>query len=171
MTGNNLVLDKALPLGGTDRSDDGLGAFNLHLTGPERHESVLTAGEERPVRGVHDLEHGLAVRHVASACGQVEGDLAGTHVRVFLLRVLQLHVGAELVPRDGAIRRPVDLVEQRVDLLHLRHTCKSKVKSSSYIAQYPVLRTVQSALHFTSLTCLLRHHLGFSGKHPAICSN
>ena len=31
--------------------------------------------------------------------------------------------------------------------------CK-KVKASSYIAQYPVLRTAQSALHFTSLTDL-----------------
>ena len=30
----------------------------------------------------------------------------------------------------------------------------NKVKASSYIAQYPVLRTVQSALHFTSLTDL-----------------
>ena len=29
---------------------------------------------------------------------------------------------------------------------------KSKVKAGSYIVQYPVLRTVQSALHFTSLT-------------------
>ena len=29
-----------------------------------------------------------------------------------------------------------------------------KVKASSYIAQYPVLRTVQSALHFTFLTDL-----------------
>ena len=29
-----------------------------------------------------------------------------------------------------------------------------KVKASSYIAQYPVLRTAQSALHFTSLTDL-----------------
>ena len=27
-----------------------------------------------------------------------------------------------------------------------------KLKASSYIAQYPVLRTVQSALHFSSLT-------------------
>ena len=31
---------------------------------------------------------------------------------------------------------------------------KNKVKESSYIAQYPVLRTVQSALQFTSLTDL-----------------
>ena len=31
---------------------------------------------------------------------------------------------------------------------------KVKVKASSFIAQYPVLRTVQSALHFTSLTDL-----------------
>ena len=30
----------------------------------------------------------------------------------------------------------------------------TKVKASSYIAQYPVLRTVQSALHFTFLTDL-----------------
>ena len=29
-----------------------------------------------------------------------------------------------------------------------------KVKVSFYIAQYPVLRTIQSALHFTSLTDL-----------------
>ena len=32
--------------------------------------------------------------------------------------------------------------------------CIIKVKASSYIAQYPVPRTVQSALHFTSLTDL-----------------
>ena len=31
---------------------------------------------------------------------------------------------------------------------------QSKSNASSYIAQYPVLRTVQSALHFTSLTDL-----------------
>ena len=34
-----------------------------------------------------------------------------------------------------------------------------KVKASSYIAQYPVLRTVQSALHFTSLTDLFTQTL------------
>ena len=33
------------------------------------------------------------------------------------------------------------------------YTCK-KAKASSYIAQYPILRTAQSALHFTSLTNL-----------------
>ena len=31
---------------------------------------------------------------------------------------------------------------------------KGKSKGSSYIVQYPVLRTIQSALHFTSLTDL-----------------
>ena len=31
---------------------------------------------------------------------------------------------------------------------------KIKVKVSSYIAQYPVLRTIQSGLHFTFLTSL-----------------
>ena len=30
-----------------------------------------------------------------------------------------------------------------------------RVKVSSYIAQYPVLRTIQTALHFTSLVALL----------------
>ena len=34
---------------------------------------------------------------------------------------------------------------------------KKKKKGSSYIAQYPVLRTAQSALHFTSLTDLFTH--------------
>ena len=36
----------------------------------------------------------------------------------------------------------------------LRSSKCKKVKASSYVAQYPVLRTVQSALHFTSLTDL-----------------
>ena len=36
----------------------------------------------------------------------------------------------------------------------VRRIALKKVKASSYIAQYPVLRTVQSALHFTSLTDL-----------------
>ena len=39
-------------------------------------------------------------------------------------------------------------------LLPTKQFKKKKVKASSYIAQYPVLRTVQSALHFTSLTDL-----------------
>ena len=40
-------------------------------------------------------------------------------------------------------------------LIHQPWTCKKKGKKvSSYIAQYPVLRTAQSALHFTSLTDL-----------------
>ena len=36
----------------------------------------------------------------------------------------------------------------------LNATVKKKKKASSYIAQYPVLGTAQSALHFTSLTDL-----------------
>ena len=35
-----------------------------------------------------------------------------------------------------------------------RSSYKRQVKASSYIPQYPVLRTVQNALHFTSLTDL-----------------
>ena len=45
-------------------------------------------------------------------------------------------------------------------------------KISSYIAQYPILRIAQSA--YTLLpwqTCSIRHHLNFSGKHPATCCN
>lgn len=46
--------------------------------------------------------------------------LPGAEVRVLLLGILELHVGAELVPGDGSLRRPVDLVEQRVDLTLLQ---------------------------------------------------
>ena len=44
----------------------------------------------------------------------------------------------------------------RAEPEHVLHrvVLKTRVKASSYIAQYPVLRTVQSALHFTSLTDL-----------------
>ena len=37
---------------------------------------------------------------------------------------------------------------------HIKVHCIKKVKASSCIAQYPVLRPVQSALHVTSLTDL-----------------
>ena len=67
----------------------------------------------RPVRDVLDLG------------GQQEGDLLGFLVRVFLLGVLELHVGTELVPRDRALRRPVDLLEERVNLRLLQaHTTR-----------------------------------------------
>ena len=47
-----------------------------------------------------------------------------------------------------------------------------KVKASSYIAQYPVLRIVQSTLHFTSLTDLFTQTpSGLLWEHPAICCN
>ena len=40
-----------------------------------------------------------------------------------------------------------------------------KVKVSSYIARYPVLRTAQSTLHFTPRqTCSFQCQLDFSGK-------
>jgi len=53
---------------------------------------------------------------------QLEADLAGTYVRVLHLAVLELHVRAELVPRNGALRRAVDLLEQRLDLTLLTHS-------------------------------------------------
>ena len=44
-----------------------------------------------------------------------------------------------------------------------------KGKGSFYIAQYPVRRTAQSAVHFPPpwQTCSFRHQLGFSGKHSS----
>ena len=41
-----------------------------------------------------------------------------------------------------------------VTMTRLVDSCQHINKISSYIAQYPVLRTVQSALHFTSLADL-----------------
>ena len=50
--------------------------------------------------------------------------------------------------------------------LELSYSIVKKVRS--YIAQYPVLRTAQSALHFTLwLTCSTKHQLNFLWKHPA----
>ena len=46
---------------------------------------------------------------------------------------------------------------------------KEKIKVSSYTARYPVLRTAQSALHFTPWqTYLFQGHFNFSGKHQAM---
>ena len=44
----------------------------------------------------------------------------------------------------------------------------SKVKVSSYIEQYTILRTAQSTIHFTLWqTCSIEHYLSFSWKHLA----
>ena len=53
-------------------------------------------------------------------------------------------------------------------LLFVRKSLKKKV--CFYIAQFPVLWTAQSALHFTPQTCSFRHQLGFSGKHSSHAS-
>ena len=37
-----------------------------------------------------------------------------------------------------------------------------------YVVLYPILRTVQSAVHFTPVTCSIKHHLSFSRKNPAM---
>ena len=42
--------------------------------------------------------------------------------------------------------------------------CLYNMEVNCYIAQYPILRTAQSASHFTPFT----HQLGFSRKHPAM---
>ena len=42
-------------------------------------------------------------------------------------------------------------------------------KCKGYYTQYPVLGICQSTLHLPHWqTCLVEHHLGFSGKHPAM---
>ena len=104
----------------THRRDDGARPLDVERRRPERDEPVLAARHQGAVGGVEQTQHRLAVRHRARARRQVEGDVARACLRVVALRVLQLHVGAELVPRDGAVRRPVDLLEERVDLAELR---------------------------------------------------
>ena len=76
------------------------------------------------------------------------------------LRTEQLHVQHDL--GLGVILQ-ITLVYGRGEAAHVSDaicakrqtlTVNYKVKTSSYITQYPVLRTVQSALHFTSLADL-----------------
>ena len=55
--------------------DNVFGSLVFDVSAPEGHDSVLAAGDEGPVRGVGDLEHGLPVRHVLNAGWKVEGDL------------------------------------------------------------------------------------------------
>ena len=85
------------------------------------HQSptYLAASHEGSITGVGDAQDGVPMGDVLDASRGVEGHLLGTQVRVLLLSILQLHVSAELVPGDGALRRPVNLHEQRVDLLLL----------------------------------------------------
>ena len=50
----------------------------------------------------------------------------------------------------------------------ISYSLSSNIKVRSYIARYPVLGTVQSALHFTPWqTCSFERQLDFSGKHSA----
>ena len=52
-----------------------------------------------------------------------------------------------------------------------KHDLCKKVKVRSYTAQYPVLGTAQSTLHFTPWqTCSLQGHFNFSGSIQP-CSN
>jgi hypothetical protein len=97
--------------------NDRLGSLQHHRRRPERHQAVLTAGDERPVgREVDDAQHRFAMRHRLAVGRQLKPDLPGPSIRVLDLGILELHVRAELVPRDGALRRAVDLPEERVDL-------------------------------------------------------
>jgi len=64
---------------------------------------------------------------------QLEADLPGAHVRVLHLAVLELHVRAELVPGNDALRRAVDLLEQRLDLSLLHHPAKAKFHWNQFL--------------------------------------
>ena len=57
----------------------------------------------------------------------------------------------EVIPDLTQDPGPVSSAESCYSILLYKETLK---KASSYIAQYPALRTAQSALHFTSLTNL-----------------
>jgi len=105
---------------------DGLAATQLHGRRPGRDEAVLAAADERAVsRRVEHAQDGVAVRRCTRLGRQLEADVARAHVRVLRLAVLELHVRAELVPRDGALRRAVDLLKQRLDLTLLSRTHSS----------------------------------------------
>ena len=57
----------------------------------------------------------------------------------------------------------------RQEYVLIRHQYR---KVNFYIAQYPNLRNIHSALHFTPwLTYSIKHRLNFSWKHAAICYN
>jgi len=99
-----------------DTHKDRLGPLECHTRRPEAKHSVTTARQERAVRNVSNPEYGITVRQVTRDGGQDKGDLFSSEVRVFEFRVLKLHVSAELIPRDGAVREAVDLLKQRVDL-------------------------------------------------------
>ena len=61
---------------------------------------------------------------------------------------------------DTVVILPLEHLKVRLDLYTHKQPCvehtiqKNKVKVSFYTVQYPVLRTAQNALHFTSLTDL-----------------
>ena len=72
-----------------------------------------------------------------SICNQLEAWCATMHLRIVPLKQIWFNTPGIITP---------DIGESKI--------CYKKAKASSYIAQYPVLRIVQSALHFTSLTDL-----------------
>lgn len=81
-----------------------------------RRVPYLTTGYKGAIRGTGDTQNGVPVGEWLYLCGQVEGHLLGSQVRVFLLCVLKLHVRTELVPRDVVLRGPVNLHEQGINL-------------------------------------------------------
>ena len=110
---------------------DGLAAAQLHARRPEGDEPLLAARDERSIgRRIDDAQHRVSVERRTGLRRQLETDLARPHIRVFHLAVLQLHVRAELVPRDGALRRTVDLLEQSLDLTLLKHTNTRNIPQS-----------------------------------------
>ena len=63
----------------------------------------------------------------------------------------------------------VEIIDDVIERVEKVQGPVKNVKVRSYIAQYPVHRTAQSALHFTPWqTCSFQGHLNFSGKHSAM---
>ena len=106
-----------------------------------QHCTHLTASHKGSIAGVSDAQYRVSVRDVLDASRRVEGHLLGSQIRVLLLSVFQLHVGTELVPGDGALRCPVNLHEQRINLLLL------VTASISYFVHF--VDRIQNTEHFT----------------------
>ena len=79
----------------------------------------LTTSYEGSVSIVSDFEYRVFMLRALYPGGEMEVDLFSAEIRVFLLRVFQLHVCTELIPVDFAFWWPVDLHKQRVNLVLL----------------------------------------------------
>lgn len=90
--------------------------------------SYLTTCYERSVGSVRDFQNGILVLGILYLGREMKVDLFRSEIRIFLFCILQLHVGAKLVPGNYTLRRPIYLHKQRVYLVLLlkSRTCTLK---------------------------------------------